>query len=105
MTQTGRTGQSVVARGNDRESSNRIKVVFLSPAVPNLAWLSLSVAIRGGRMLGDGLRIAQRLCHFGGWLFIKQTQAVRSQKGGMAGCDRAADIRLTDVALRRSDAN
>ncbi len=47
MTQTGWTGQSAMARGNDRKSANRIERVFLSPAVPNLAWLSLSVAMGG----------------------------------------------------------
>lgn len=109
MTQTGWTGQSAMARGNDRKSANRIERVFLSPAVPNLAWLSLSVAIRAGE--GEGGVCSEMvyvnvecLCHFWSWLFIKQTQTVRNQRGEMAGSDRAADIMLTADALRCSDA-
>lgn len=105
MTQTGWTGQSAMARGNDRKSANRIERVFLSPAVPNLAWLSLSVAIGGGGECFKMVSVnAECLCHFWGWLFIKQTQTVRNQRGEMAGSDRAADITLTDDALRCSDA-
>lgn len=80
MTQTGWTGQSAMARGNDRKSANRIERVFLSPAVPNLAWLSLSVAM-GGWCLEMVSVNAECLCHFWGWLFIKQTQTVRNQRG------------------------
>lgn len=103
MTQTGWTGQSAMARGNDRKSANRIERVFLSPAVPNLAWLSLSVAIRGVGCLEMVSVNAECLCHFWGWLFIKQTQTVRNQRGEMAGSDRAADITLMADALHCSD--
>ncbi len=82
MTQTGWTGQSAMARGNDRKSANRIERVFLSPAVPNLAWLSLSVAMGGAWRWSLN---AECLCHFWGWLFIKQTQTVRNQRGKWPG--------------------
>lgn len=85
MTQTGWTGQSAMARGNDRKSANRIERVFLSPAVPNLAWLSLSVAVVVV-MGGDALRwslLTRSVSAFSeaGYLLSRHTDGQESEGG------------------------